>query len=302
MEAASGDPAEWSVRRRLVYRRDDYTCQECGAKGGRHGDAELHAHHPMPAAGSPSRSLMDLTTLCYDCHEAIHGDRIPPEPEQHATGATDRERVTGPERPTADNSHEVRPELGETDNLATEPNPLYAEQAYLDGEITAAAYERRIELTSQRANGRPLTSDTANEGAEESAGSDDAADDEGAFVWLDDANGTDEACVTPDDAADAEGAFIWLNDAADMNEKSPVPDDVDHANAEQLATDGIGTPYDGASASDDGDDTGVIPTTQLGVFGIVLAGAFVVHPLFGAFLLGSALLCGLLIAAIDVLM
>jgi 5-methylcytosine-specific restriction protein A len=41
-------PDEWDRIRRNVYRRDQYTCQNCGAEGGPHGNTELHAHHIVP--------------------------------------------------------------------------------------------------------------------------------------------------------------------------------------------------------------------------------------------------------------
>ena len=70
-------PADWGTRRRMVYRRDDYTCQNCGAGGGPHGDTELHAHHIVPKSQGGSHSLNNLTTLCYECHNAVHDHHIP---------------------------------------------------------------------------------------------------------------------------------------------------------------------------------------------------------------------------------
>ena len=34
--------------REKVYKRDNYTCQNCDAKGGIRGKATLHAHHIVP--------------------------------------------------------------------------------------------------------------------------------------------------------------------------------------------------------------------------------------------------------------
>lgn len=61
----------------MVYRRDGYTCQRCGAEGGPHGDVELHAHHVVPKSQGGSHSLNNLTTLCYSCHNAVHDHHIP---------------------------------------------------------------------------------------------------------------------------------------------------------------------------------------------------------------------------------
>lgn len=69
---SSGYPADWNQRRRKVYRRDSYTCQECGRRGGRRGDAELHAHHIVPKSKGGSHKLKNLKTLCRSCHGQAH--------------------------------------------------------------------------------------------------------------------------------------------------------------------------------------------------------------------------------------
>ena len=53
---------EW---RTAVFARDDYTCQACGAKGGR-----LQAHHIEPYKERPDlrHDLSNGQTLCVDCH------------------------------------------------------------------------------------------------------------------------------------------------------------------------------------------------------------------------------------------
>ncbi|MEC4616177.1 HNH endonuclease [Tsukamurella tyrosinosolvens] len=56
--------AEW---RTAVFKRDDYTCVECGQRGG-----ELNADHILPFAHFPDLRL-ELTngrTLCVPCHRA----------------------------------------------------------------------------------------------------------------------------------------------------------------------------------------------------------------------------------------
>jgi hypothetical protein len=81
-------PADWDRRRREAYARDEYTCQNCGAQGGTHGDAELHAHHIVPALRGGTHEPSNLTALCVDCHAAVHneGVRAPTfvgSPDQH---------------------------------------------------------------------------------------------------------------------------------------------------------------------------------------------------------------------------
>lgn len=53
---------EW---RSAVFVRDDYTCQSCGARGGR-----LHAHHLKPYKEYPElrHVLSNGVTLCIPCH------------------------------------------------------------------------------------------------------------------------------------------------------------------------------------------------------------------------------------------
>jgi hypothetical protein len=67
-------PADWGSRRRKVYQRDNYTCQNCGAKGGSKGNAELHAHHIVPKSNGGTHRVSNLKTLCKQCHEAVHGE------------------------------------------------------------------------------------------------------------------------------------------------------------------------------------------------------------------------------------
>ena len=95
--SASGYPADWGTRRRMVYRRDDYTCQRCGAKGGGDGDVELHAHHIVPKSQGGSHSLNNLTTLCYECHNAVHDHHIPRQtPRRESSVSSDNTNETVP--------------------------------------------------------------------------------------------------------------------------------------------------------------------------------------------------------------
>jgi hypothetical protein len=55
--------------RMKVFKRDSYTCQECGAK-----DSTIQAHHIKPWKDNPDVRL-DLNngiTLCLKCHKQIH--------------------------------------------------------------------------------------------------------------------------------------------------------------------------------------------------------------------------------------
>lgn len=71
-------PSDWDKRRKIVYKRDNYTCQNCGRKGGPMGQAELHAHHVVPKSKGGTHRVENLQTVCKECHDAIHGRRLAP--------------------------------------------------------------------------------------------------------------------------------------------------------------------------------------------------------------------------------
>ena len=71
-------PSDWDTRRKKVYKRDNYTCQNCGARRGPKGNAELHAHHIVPKSNGGSHKLSNLQTVCSACHNAVHGDVTAP--------------------------------------------------------------------------------------------------------------------------------------------------------------------------------------------------------------------------------
>lgn len=63
---------EWKNWRRAVFERDDYTCQECGAKNykGLGKTIELHPHHIKDRKHFPELQfeVSNGQTLCVDCH------------------------------------------------------------------------------------------------------------------------------------------------------------------------------------------------------------------------------------------
>ena len=66
----SGEYKEW---REAVFKRDNYTCQNCMRKGGK-----LNAHHIKHFKDYPDLRL-DIEngiTLCVDCHHAVHRGEI----------------------------------------------------------------------------------------------------------------------------------------------------------------------------------------------------------------------------------
>lgn len=72
-------PPDWDARRKTVYRRDDWTCTECGRKSGPHTEHKgipLHAHHEHPLSQGGSNHLSNLTALCESCHNQEHDHDI----------------------------------------------------------------------------------------------------------------------------------------------------------------------------------------------------------------------------------
>lgn len=61
--------AEWLVKIKEIYERDNWTCQDCG----KHGDL-LNAHHILPWTGNPEKAFDDdnIITLCVPCHSRRH--------------------------------------------------------------------------------------------------------------------------------------------------------------------------------------------------------------------------------------
>ena len=56
---------EWKAKRKLVLKRDNYTCQGCGSIGA------LECHH-IRYDNLTQEPLEDLVMLCRKCHGAIH--------------------------------------------------------------------------------------------------------------------------------------------------------------------------------------------------------------------------------------
>jgi len=58
-----------------ILRRDEFTCQACGAIGGPRGSAQLRVAHLVPAEAGGSGHEANLLTLCHGCHAIVEGDR-----------------------------------------------------------------------------------------------------------------------------------------------------------------------------------------------------------------------------------
>ena len=70
---------EYKEWRNNVFTRDNYTCQECGIKGGWHKDVNkkitLNAHHLEPFSINPELrfEIDNGITLCRECHKKTKG-------------------------------------------------------------------------------------------------------------------------------------------------------------------------------------------------------------------------------------
>ncbi|WP_458188887.1 HNH endonuclease [Haladaptatus sp. NG-WS-4] len=77
-------PDDWEYRKRQVYKRDGYQCQNCGRKNRIHGnrnrvwksdtsgDLKLRVHHVVPTSKGGLHHMNNLQTLCVDCYNAIY--------------------------------------------------------------------------------------------------------------------------------------------------------------------------------------------------------------------------------------
>jgi len=68
---------EYDEWRQQVFERDNYTCQDCGARSQEGQRVRLHAHHIIPLAQDRSKAydVDNGVTLCTSCHEDRHSDR-----------------------------------------------------------------------------------------------------------------------------------------------------------------------------------------------------------------------------------
>lgn len=85
----SSYPSDWDSRRKSVYQRDGYQCQNCGSAGGSKGNTELHAHHIVPKAQGGTHKKSNLITVCKDCHNSIHGNKPAPTAKGVLGGSSD---------------------------------------------------------------------------------------------------------------------------------------------------------------------------------------------------------------------
>lgn len=55
-----------------VFRRDNYTCQDCGVRKPPEPRIILHTHHKIPASRGGPTVVDNLITLCLKCHAKFH--------------------------------------------------------------------------------------------------------------------------------------------------------------------------------------------------------------------------------------
>ena len=61
---------DWDTQRKLCYKRDKYTCQDCGIVRSK---SLLSAHHLVDYIKTKDNRLENLITLCLRCHGKRHG-------------------------------------------------------------------------------------------------------------------------------------------------------------------------------------------------------------------------------------
>jgi len=61
---------EWRTLRSVVYKRDNWTCKDCGTKCHK----GIQCHHIKPFRESKDDSLENLVTLCVSCHARRHSE------------------------------------------------------------------------------------------------------------------------------------------------------------------------------------------------------------------------------------
>ena len=61
--------AQYSIWRKAVFERDDFTCLDCRQRGGK-----LAAHHKVPFSVAPELAfeISNGATLCWPCHGKVH--------------------------------------------------------------------------------------------------------------------------------------------------------------------------------------------------------------------------------------
>lgn len=59
--------AAWRIIRERIFRRDDYTCQYCGAKG-----VQLQCDHVIPISRGGGNDDANLVTACKPCNQSKH--------------------------------------------------------------------------------------------------------------------------------------------------------------------------------------------------------------------------------------
>ena len=61
----------WQSVRQQVFKRDNFTCQYCGAK-----PRKLHCDHILPVSRGGSNDLSNLTTACQSCNLSKHDKTV----------------------------------------------------------------------------------------------------------------------------------------------------------------------------------------------------------------------------------
>lgn len=65
-------PPDWDMRRRIVLKRDNNKCTNCGwSPDGNRKTRQLHVHHKVAISAGGTNSIDNLATLCHICHRKV---------------------------------------------------------------------------------------------------------------------------------------------------------------------------------------------------------------------------------------
>lgn len=91
-------PDNWGTIRQEVKARDNYTCTNCGIRGGRISPVTFHIDHIIPVGRGGSHKKTNLRTLCTSCHNERPGHSIstkrPSSPKTAQEVKQERERLS----------------------------------------------------------------------------------------------------------------------------------------------------------------------------------------------------------------
>lgn len=153
---------EWKMWREAIFKRDDWTCQDCGARSGKGKSIELHPHHVKQYATHPELrfDVSNGITLCKECHKKTDTYLRPiPRPPYQFTKAVLREhrKIRVDSLKSTDHPNAIRHltreiEMIDNDPIAYGKSVQYEIDCFIDGYcrqfgITRDQYLEELDLS-----------------------------------------------------------------------------------------------------------------------------------------------------------